>query len=550
YIGASPQQIPGSVALDFAWAVPVAFSQSQIDGLQVGLAGSGQGSAGDLMQRWYALAVDLTYTIPPAVTAFAPTGTITSSARPNAGWTYTPGSEGAQSHYQVRVFEVATVTAAGFDVATSPAVFDSGPSAGAVTAVPIDGLRNNTSYRSYVRVAQIVNGQPNWSQAWSSTDFAISMTTAAPVVSAPTGVVTTTTAPVVTWAHQGTYGPQADYQVRVFTAAQYGIAGFDPAVSPATYDSGVQIGLTSTLIVSLINALTYRAYVRTAQQIVSDLQWSPYAFTAFSLNAATAEVASVSATADNVNARTRITVTRNLATPNWATIDVQRSHDLGVTWEFVRGATGVVPPGDVWIGYDYEAGNAEPVMYRAHATYSLGTPITGAWQQSLATVSWSTPGVDWLKDLRRPSLSLRVHVETLPALVRERPRGVFSVVGRPEPVIITDVQHLSTGDLTVITLTDDEAVALEALLAADVLLFQAGPGDRFGSRYLSIGTVTEVRLGINTDPVRQWLLPFVEVASPADFDVIIIGLTWADIIATYATWTTLGAGVATWGDLI
>jgi hypothetical protein len=56
-------------------------------------------------------------------------------------------------------------------------------------------------------------------------------------VSAPTGTITTTTAPDVTWAFADTDNEtQAFYQIKVFTDAQYGAGGFDPETSTATYN--------------------------------------------------------------------------------------------------------------------------------------------------------------------------------------------------------------------------------------------------------------------------------------------------------------------------
>lgn len=388
------------------------------------------------------------------------------------------------------------------------------------------------------------------SELYLDVDYALQPSTS---VSAPTGTLTTTTSPTVVWTHTpGTDGgAQSHYQVRVFTAAQYGIAGFNPASSPSAYDTGVRLGASASALVGpLPNSTTYRAYVRTAQSTAGAPQWADYAFTSFSLAATAAEILTLSAVPDSVNARTRITVTRDTGTTNWGTIELERSTDGGVTWQFVRGVAGQVPPGDVWIGYDYEAGNGQTVIYRARATYLLsGLPIAGAWVQS-GSVSWSAPGVDWLKSPSQPAMSMAVTVISLPVTSRERPRGVFSVIGRADPVVVSDVLHLSAGELTLLTLDDAESAELASLLEVDVLLFQTRPGERFGTRYLSIGAVSEERVGNVGDPTRHWVLPFVEVVAPADYAVDVPGLTWADIVATYVTWTTFIASIPTWGTWV
>lgn len=91
----------------------------------------------------------------------------------------------------------------------------------------------------------------------------------------------TTTRPIISW----TYGPNVDgdpqvaYQLRVFTSAQYGIAGFDPATSPATWNSGLKYGNDSQAPVGrdLANGATYKVYTRVAQDFNGERWWSDWA---------------------------------------------------------------------------------------------------------------------------------------------------------------------------------------------------------------------------------------------------------------------------------
>jgi hypothetical protein len=73
------------------------------------------------------------------------------------------------------------------------------------------------------------------------------------------------TRPTVSW----TFNPNADgdeqiaYRVKVFSAAQYGIAGFSPDTSPCTWDSKIRSGAGELLAVErdLQLGVTYKAYV-------------------------------------------------------------------------------------------------------------------------------------------------------------------------------------------------------------------------------------------------------------------------------------------------
>lgn len=76
------------------------------------------------------------------------------------------------------------------------------------------------------------------------------------------------TRPTVSW----TFNPNADgdeqiaYRVKVFSAAQYGIAGFSPDTSPCTWDSKIRSGAGELLAVErdLQLGVTYKAYVQGA----------------------------------------------------------------------------------------------------------------------------------------------------------------------------------------------------------------------------------------------------------------------------------------------
>lgn len=81
--------------------------------------------------------------------------------------------------------------------------------------------------------------------------------------------VTSTTRPTVTWQFNANADgdPQSKVQVKIFSAAQYGMGGFDPASSASVWDSGEVVTNSTTLVVGtdLLNGTTYKAYVAAAQ---------------------------------------------------------------------------------------------------------------------------------------------------------------------------------------------------------------------------------------------------------------------------------------------
>jgi hypothetical protein len=86
---------------------------------------------------------------------------------------------------------------------------------------------------------------------------------------------------------------------RVFTAAQYSAGGFDPATSPATWDSGLRASAGHAVTTVPLAPGAYRAYISAVQRIVLGSPWTsrpnateaekfplqagPYAFTAFTI---------------------------------------------------------------------------------------------------------------------------------------------------------------------------------------------------------------------------------------------------------------------------
>lgn len=135
------------------------------------------------------------------------------------------------------------------------------------------------------------------------------------VVTSPSGTSFTSSVATVGWTYTpGTDGgPQQRYQVRVFSAAQYGAGGFDPATSPATWESGEVLSSAVSAITSDLPNGTYRAYVRAAQSVNGSPHWSAWAFSAFSLDVDPPDVGSIVATAESGDARIRLDVAQGYA---------------------------------------------------------------------------------------------------------------------------------------------------------------------------------------------------------------------------------------------
>ena len=105
-------------------------------------------------------------------------------------------------------------------------------------------------------------------------------------VSAPTGTITTTSFPAVSWAYANASGdPQNAYQIKIFDYATYTASGFSVDTTTATLDTGIVISSAdgAPLEVDLANSTVYRAYVKVASLLNGVQYFSDYAFSGFTM---------------------------------------------------------------------------------------------------------------------------------------------------------------------------------------------------------------------------------------------------------------------------
>lgn len=105
----------------------------------------------------------------------SPASPINDDDTPTISFTVTlDGDGGDQAFYQVRTFTDAVYSGGGFDPATSVAADASGLLAGAGKRYTIATRLDDDTYRSYVRVGQLVNGDVLWSD-WEHVQFVLAV---------------------------------------------------------------------------------------------------------------------------------------------------------------------------------------------------------------------------------------------------------------------------------------------------------------------------------------------------------------------------------------
>jgi hypothetical protein len=296
--------------------------------------------------RWRDLWIVVVFAEIPTATVTGPTGT-TADGNVTAQWNYNQPADGAgQSWYQ----SVIARTSDGVWVS------DSGVVASGAGSHYHPGLPPGTYY-SYVNVAQqIYAGQGHWSGWQTPTTFTVPN----PVPPDPPAPTVTATGPasLAGTAATGTWnftagaggGVQDRYEAKLFTAAQYGIGGFDPSTSPYTATSGVVTSAATSHAFAGLSPATYRFYVRARQS--ANGYYSPWSYAQFVLSAPPApplpptyaQVLSVIATPDAADGAIDVLASRLTSADAWTSVDLQRNVDpdlLEGAGEFTQAVNGV-----------------------------------------------------------------------------------------------------------------------------------------------------------------------------------------------------------------
>lgn len=305
-------------------------------------------------------------------------------------------------------------------------------------------------------------------------------------VTAPTGTVTTTATPEVQWTYTDpdAADPQAFYEVRIFTAAQYGAGGFNPATSAATWESGeVASSEPGVIISSLLLSATYRAYVRVAKSVNGQPFWSSWQFSQFTLSLTPPPTVTVAATWSSSEGKATLALQGGAPGGSYTSqhFEVERSDDGGVTWAMIREGGNITPSGsNAATVLDYEAPRGVVVRYRARSVGVVGeNRIPSAWSAAIPQVLVTNDGTWWLKSIDEPTLnvgSLRV-LGPLQVVVEE-PHTVFRPIGADRPIVIAGAIGGQDGSLEIVTNGDAEWADVEAILLHQGVLLVQDPTGR------------------------------------------------------------------------
>lgn len=208
-----------------------------------------------------------------------------------------------------------------------------------------------------------------------------------------------------------------------------------------------------------------------------------------------------------------------------------------------------------WVAYQNASGWTSGSTTFATGTVTATSWAFGAWLAQAPYILRETGTVTplqtgcWLKNPLRPYLNRKVTVVDFADLTRASRSGVFDIIGRTDPVGVTDLMSGRSTSVVLRTSTAAEADDLDLVLAVGEVLYlqpayQAAPP-----------TLYAVPTGLNrarpaqTSAARRFTVPLTEVAAP-DPGLAAVQSTWQTVISTYATWADVVAAKATWNAVL
>ena len=365
---------------------------------------------------------------------------------------------------------------------------------------PSGAWKNGLTYAWSVATTD-ANGITLWSADYSVTGQG------APTL---TGIAVTanTAYPKISWTSTTAHGTaQQGYQVIIYSAAQYGAGGFAPGVGPNTWDSTPLAGQDQSTIVTQDAPIfpgTYRAYVQIAEDGGELSAWAYIGFTpSYSPPAAPTITAAPSDSANPSLLESYVTLTltdHNGSIAAWTNLQfiVEFSDDSGTTWWTLDDTpVSITAAGQVSTVTDRLGTPGFTRMYHCQVQGTAGGGIAAS-ARPVASQAHPNPYNWWLKNPKLHTDNMRISLLDAPFERKSTDRiNALSPVGRPDPVILSDVPSLPILSATIQFLTNDDAQAFELLRSKRTTLLLQGPYP-MGQWYIRFGPDTGVSTNLRS----------------------------------------------------
>ncbi len=202
-----------------------------------------------------------------------------------------------------------------------------------------------------------------------------------------------------------------------------------------------------------------------------------------------------------------------------------------------------------WVGYDYECPYGDEVTYQV-VIFDGSTTVASATSSGV-TLSETSP---WL--IHPGDTDLSVELTGLREIgERKRPitQTVQRVIGRSDPVVISDSRSGVESSLKLGTATLAEAAAVASLTADGTpLLLNIPPSLLWGVTYewIAVGELSETRVvpQVGARPNRLFTMPYTVVGRPEGD--LLPTRTYADVLTEADSYSTVLAARATYTALL
>jgi hypothetical protein len=162
-------------------------------------------------------------------------------------------------------------------------------------------------------------------------------------------------------------------------------------------------------------------------------------------------------------------------------------------------------------------------------------------------------GYTWLSDPAVSDRALRLdEVQGQKSQNRVSRAGVFAVIDRPKPIVVSSRRASFVGELEFYTATlQQRTTVLDIISRGQVLLLRTPDYFGLGTIYVHVGDVLEERItALAREPSRRWSLPLTEVDRPEGFATMTEGMRWIDVNNRYANWQAVYNTGFTWAELL
>ena len=470
------------------------WTQADLDGLEAYI--DWLNPAGSFDARLYELAVEVDVKVQPTAECIYPAANnVVDVSRPRFVWRVQQEGDVTQNRFTLKVFTKAVVEGGGFDPDTSTAVGTISrinSSTQADWSTSLTALTFGADYYWMVKAeVKFLNGL--WASEWSTaTPFSLN-DPPTNNVQTPTGVVTDTNTPTVSWLYSDPeFNPQSEALVRVFAQPGGTWVGFNPDTATPLFEAEIMGEATSVICTTrLANTGTYRAYVKVAHRLSNGTTlWGVWDFNDFTTNYTAPAAPTLAGSAHNERVMLVLTPPNTPWTPDIDFFLIERSLDNGVTWNAFRYGTAALSTGlpdntTPQTLYDYEVPYYDTVQYRA---FSVSTDL-GFDLLSLASatvsVSISQQAV-WIKDPVDATLNTAFPIEEgWLSKTKSRRRTFHEPLGRTKPIVTRGTINADSFSITLLVVGETKWDRLMALLNNQRTLYVQTPK---GSWYMEVAS--------------------------------------------------------------